>query len=569
MARDSAFATLLALRIRRAMTVLMLCAGIAILAAPEAHAQEPSPQLPASAADTQVVAIPELKARLDAMASPPGRLVRGVAIAGFKFLPRLYAAQGYRLLWTDAGRIEQLREQVRRSWEDGLLANDFHEAFVSSHKPPSAADTAAIEGDIILSDAFVRLLYQLYFGKVSPNSLDADWNFARPMLADDPLQTISAAIAAGDIAQLVEKAKVDHPYYRSLKATLQAYAQMDTNGGWSAIPDGAAIKLGASDPRMAALRNRLVITGELDAGGDMSSEVYDETVSAAVAKFQKSHGLEADGVLGAKTLAELNVPVATRIDQIRINLERGRWVLRGLGPDFVAVNIAGYYLRLVFDSKLVWGTRVIVGRSYTKTPIFTGDMKTIVFNPDWAVPRSIARNELFPKASADPAYVAANSYVLKGAEGTADPAMLNWEQYTAATFPYTFVQQPGPKNALGLVKFLFPNKHNVYLHDTPSRGLFAQSGRSFSHGCIRVQDPLKLAELILGNRLGWDRAKIDRIVAAGKMSGVTLTKPLPVLLLYWTVDPEFDGSARFYPDIYARDGKLLSALNAAFKPSVN
>ncbi len=549
--------------------LLLLCAGLAISAAPDARAQGEPPQQNVPPPDAQVVAVPELKARLDAMAAPAGRTVSGIAIAGFKFLPRLYAAHGYRLLWTDAARIDQLKEQVLRSWEDGLLASDFHNAFVSAYQPPQNIDAAAIDGDIILSDAFVRLLYQLYFGKVSPNSLDADWNFARPMLADDPLQTISAAIAAGEIAQLVEKAKVDHPYYRSLKATLQAYTQMDANGGWSAIPAGASIKPGASDPRVAALRNRLAITGELDAGADIASEVYDETVSAAVAKFQKSHGLEADGVLGAKTLAELNVPVATRIDQIRVNLERGRWILRGLGPDFVAVNIAGYYLRLVFGGKLAWGTRVIVGRSYTKTPIFTGDMKTIVFNPDWAVPRGIARNELFPKASADPAYVAGNNYVLKGPQGPVDPAMINWEQYTAATFPYTFVQQPGPKNALGLVKFLFPNKHNVYLHDTPSRGLFAQSGRSFSHGCIRVQDPLKLAELILGNRMGWERAKIDRIVAAGKMSGVALTKPLPVLLLYWTVDPEFDGSARFYPDIYARDGKLLAALNAAFKPSVN
>jgi murein L,D-transpeptidase YcbB/YkuD len=233
----------------------------------------------------------------------------------------------------------------------------------------------------------------------------------------------------------------------------------------------------------------------------------------------------------------------------------------------VVVNIAGYSLHLFLEGQRVWTTRTIVGKSYTKTPVFTAAMKSVVFNPDWTVPRSIVRNEIFPKAARDPDYLARNDYQLMDAAGARiSPTAVAWNQWTPSSFPFRVVQQPGSRNALGLVKFLFPNKHSVYLHDTPSRQLFLQSARAFSHGCIRVQDPLKLAELILANRLGWDRSKIDRIVAEGKLRSVTLPKPVPVLLLYWTMDPTFDGGAHFFDDIYGRDAALINALDARFAP---
>ncbi len=222
----------------------------------------------------------------------------------------------------------------------------------------------------------------------------------------------------------------------------------------------------------------------------------------------------------------------------------------------VVVNIAGQYLHLVFGGKRVWTTRVIVGKDYNKTPIFTEAMKTVVFNPDWTVPRSIVKNEIFPKAAGNPGYLAAHEYSLTSGSGPIDAATVNWSSYTGATFPYGVVQKPGPRNALGQVKFLFPNKYSVYLHDTPGRQLFEKSERSLSHGCIRVQDPLKLAEFILGNRLGWNRVKIDAAVAGKKLQNVSLPNPLPVLLLYWTFDPSFDGGGRFYRDIYGRDKRL-------------
>ena len=235
-----------------------------------------------------------------------------------------------------------------------------------------------------------------------------------------------------------------------------------------------------------------------------------------------------------------------------------------MAPEAVIVNVAGFYLHVFLKGEKVWTTRVIVGQSYTKTPIFTETMKTVVLNPDWTVPQSIVRNEVFPKASANPGYLAAGNYYLADGSGKA-VGDVDFAAYTAASFPYRVVQKPGPKNALGLVKFLFPNKYSVYLHDTPSRQLFDKSGRTFSHGCIRVEDPLKLAEIILGDRLGWTRAKIDAAVATGKQQWIKLPNPLPVLILYWTVDPSPIGGASFHRDIYGRDARLIKALNAPFK----
>ncbi|MGE0054889.1 MAG: murein L,D-transpeptidase [Hyphomicrobium sp.] len=494
-----------------------------------------------------------------------GGKIAGRNIASAEFLTKLYAALGNRLAWSDERNVGALRTAVVRSWEEGLLPNDFHADALSK---PTIDTLPVAERDILMSDALVRLLYQMYFGKVYPNALDPSWNFARPLLTNDPAELISKALAEGRVAQLIDDVRLKHPLYAAMKATLQAFTQYEVNGGWPSVPSGPTLKPGTEDPRVPQLRARLAVTGEYS-GPRSDSQVFDPPLVEALKTFQQANGLDADGVGGPNTLAALNVTVHERVEQIRVNLERARWILRPLGEEMVAVNIAGQRLHLFLKGKNVWSTRVIVGKTYTKTPIFTEPMNQIVFNPTWTVPRSIVRNEIFPKAAANPGYLNANNYYLTDSKGgVVSPSSVNWSSFTGSSFPYSIVQKPGPHNALGQVKFLFPNKYSVYLHDTPSRQLFDRADRSMSHGCIRVEDPLHLAELILGDRLGWSREKIDGIVATGKLQSVVLKDKLPVMLLYWTVDPTFDGGARFYRDLYQRDGKLLEALNAPFKPVV-
>ncbi len=541
-----------------AITAAMARALIAFLALFAASGFQPV------VAENQTVTA-ELRARLTALADPKSRVIGGKKIAAPEFLPKLYAALGYKLAWSDSAMVAVLSEAVARSWEDGLVPSDFHADYVKAQAAPGTPAANPVDRDLLLSDALTRLLYQLYFGKVKPNGVDPNWNYARPMLAEDPANVIAAALQAKDVNALIEKARLQHPLYTELKALMQQYTQYQLSGGWPQIAAGPTLKPGQTDARVATVRARLLVTGEYETVADEKADVFDEALSAGVKRFQMSHGIEADGILGPGTVAALNVTAAERTDQIRVNLERARWLLRTTQPDMVVVNVAGYYLHLFLKGEKVWSTRVIVGQSYNKTPIFTEAMKTVVFNPDWTVPRSIVRNEIFNKASVNPGYLAANNYYLT--DGSGRPVGdVDFNQYTKETFPYGVVQRPGMRNALGLVKFLFPNKHSVYLHDTPGRQLFDKADRTFSHGCIRVEDPLKLAELILGDRLSWDRKKIDATVATGKLQGIALHVPLPVLLLYWTVDPSPVGGTYFYRDVYGRDARLLKALDAEFQP---
>jgi murein L,D-transpeptidase YcbB/YkuD len=295
---------------------------------------------------------------------------------------------------------------------------------------------------------------------------------------------------------------------------------------------------------------------------------YDSGLVEAVIAFQMRHALDPDGVVGPATLAALNVTVEDRIDQIRVNLERARWVLRELEKDFIIVNIAGFYVSLIRDDKQLWQTPVIVGKTYHKTPIFRDMMSYVVFNPTWTVTRNIIRNEIIPKTKKDPSYLTQHNFdLIDGAGKKINPASIDWPTVNARKFPYRVVQRAGPDNALGMVKFIFPNKYAVYLHDTPGRDLFSRSERAFSHGCIRVKDPLTFAELLLGDQSKWTREKIDAVIEGGKTTTVHLSRKLPVLLLYWTVDPDPTGNVRFYTDVYDRDKGVLQALDTSYSSS--
>lgn len=354
------------------------------------------------------------------------------------------------------------------------------------------------------------------------------------------------------------------PGYTRLRQALARYRDLAANGGWPSVPDGPKLQKGDRSERVPALRQRLIAAGDLDPAAGDSLDLFDEVVEEALRKFQRRHGLEADGVVGATTFANLNVPVEERLRQVVLNMERWRWLPQDLGQRHILVNIANFELDVFESDQVVLAMRVMVGKDYRRTPVFSDRMNYIVLCPYWHVTPNIAVNDKLPLIRKDAGYLAKQNMKLFRGWGAdtkeIDPTTIDWSQITARNFSYRLRQDPGPGNALGRVKFMFPNSFNVYLHDTPSRELFAKTERAFSSGCIRVEKPVDLAEYVLRGDPKWTRASIETAIKKWEEQTVRLPAPIPVHLLYWTAWANEDGSINFRRDIYGRDKLLEEAL---------
>ena len=501
-----------------------------------------------------------------------GRLVlTGTDIAGRDVLWRLYENNNYAPLWQAQERIDVLIDMVGRAEEEGLLPRDYHYEQLLLRRQansPEAVDIA--EFDMLLTDSLMRYVYHRYFGKVNPVDLDSDWNLSR-RLDLDPMDLIVDTMSSADMQQHIVKTLDWGPYYQQMKTLLTDYRgrAVREGGGYPSVPSGPTLRLGMHDPRVALLRNRLQASNHLVTTSSNDPEYFDADLERAVTKFQTETEIDVDGAVGAGTLAALNVSLQSRIDQIRVNMERARWILRDIRnvEDFVVVNIADFKTVLIRDGEKVWETRSQVGRTYRKTPIFRGDMKYAQFNPTWTVPPGILRRDILPKLKADaPGYLAEkNMKLVDNSTGKEiDPASIDWAAATPRNFRYQVVQRPGPDNALGMVKFIFPNPHFVFLHDTNHREHFDDKVRTFSSGCIRIEHPFEFARLVL-NDDQWDDAAIQDVVNSKETKTVFLKEPLPVLILYWTVNPITEnGVPEFLADVYDRDDRVLKALGAPF-----
>jgi murein L,D-transpeptidase YcbB/YkuD len=350
--------------------------------------------------------------------------------------------------------------------------------------------------------------------------------------------------------------------YRNLKQALIEYRTIAAKGGWGNVPDGRILKTGMRSNRVSDLRKRLASSGDLSS--DDETSLFNDAVENAVRRFQHRHGLKADGIVGPETVQALNVPAEKRVRQLEINLERLRWSFRNLGERYILVNIADYHLFVVEHGRSLFSMRVIVGKPFWNTPVFRAEMKSIVLNPSWNVPTSIALEEIIPKILKDPEYLAEQSIaVLKGwgeKEQVIGPETVEWSLLSEEYFPCHLRQDPGPLNPLGRIKFLLPNQFGVYLHDSPNKGLFGQNVRTFSHGCIRLEKPFDLATYLLSGDPRWTDEAIKEAIVRGKEETIHLPRPIPVYILYLTAWADDQGMINFRKDIYGRDEQLDEAL---------
>lgn len=519
--------------------------------------------------DTESIST-NIQSLVDALSSGKLIEIEGEKLYAKSVLAEFYKHIGFTPAWTDFEAFRQAVQALEGSYLDGLLPEDYHlDVLVSifeklkdsKNKRPLDHQWVA-KFDLLLTDAVLLYAFHLMDGKIDPHSLDVQWNFGYTELPGGDGKILAAAIQNHSLLKEVEDLRPDIPTYDKLMRELDEYRIIAENGGWVTIKAGGKIDPGESDERIPLIRRRLEITGDLSNMNQINSELYDAELEKDIRYFQERHGLEADGVIGKASFAAMNVPVETKINMIRTNLERFRWVTHNLSDEFIIVNIVRYRAYVVRDNERVFDTNVQVGTDVNKTPVFKSQMKYIEFNPTWTVPRSIATKEILPKIKKGPKYLTDRNMVLLNSSGKEVPlSSVNFSGLSANNFPFTIRQGPGPGNALGQVKFIFPNKYAVYLHDTPSKYLFKKAKRSFSHGCIRTQNPLVLAEVLLEGTT-WDKQKIQETLDSKKTSRAYFEEPLDVLLLYWTAGLYQEKSTFFYPDVYERDAPILQKLDS-------
>ena len=548
------------------------------------HAQQPV-VAPAPVAAATAVSSPlaeAIRERIDHLRYEDQHDVRGARIVADELVSLYYESQQFQPAWQDVAKLDELVAAIDDLRNDGLDPGDYHFEALQSYRldvrmgtPLTNQDRADLE--LLATDAFMLGLYHVFVGKVDPVKLSSQWNFSpRPTPGiEQGLQRFSERLAAGEIREAFERARPAHVWYQRGRERLKEYRAIAAAGGWPELPDGPTLKPGMSDPRVPVLRKRLLVTHDLVVQSDPATpadpNLYDPALELAVKSFQERHGLTPDGAIGPGTRAAMNVPVAQRIDQIRINLERARWTLHEMKGEFVLVDVAGFYVSYFRNDEPIWTSRVIVGKDGRETPVFRSLITYVVFNPTWTIPPGILVKDKLPDLKRNPgALKRMNIRVLDGSGREVNPYSVNWHQYGPSRLPpYQFRQDPGANNALGLVKIMFPNPYLVYLHDSPAKSLFEQDQRMFSSGCIRVQKPFELAELVL-NDPQWNQQTMQQLVATGETKTVNLKQPVPVLLLYWTAQPRADGQVIFRNDVYGRDPPTLAALNSDFRlPVVN
>ncbi len=500
-------------------------------------------------------------------------LIDSLTLFSKNLLPRLYKFNGSKFIWTSQKNIEDAYRALELSYLDGLLPEDYHQKELADLKERILASTVTeqkqsllAKHDIVLTDAMIMFGFHLLMGKVDPVSINPFWNYESQTISNQTLIAFFKFLKKQEVFDGLDQLRPKQASYKAMMNAIRFYHQQP-DSAWAAIEGFEKLEIGDTNQYIPLVRKRLALCCN---GNEtrLDSMVFDSTLYDDIVSFQNQHGLYVDGVIGKKTLVLLNLTPEERLVKLRVNLERLRWLGNQKSDYFIAVNIAAFQAYVVKGGNLIYQCNVVTGKPFHKTPVFTKKLKYIDFNPTWTVPYSISSKELLPKMKKEGAsYFVRNNMTLLDRSGKqpVDPSTVDFSELAVGKFPYVVRQEPGRGNALGVVKFLFPNRHSVYMHDTPSKSLFSKSSRAFSHGCIRVENPLDLAELILSDRKKWDREKMEKTIKKGKTTTVTIKDNIDVMVLYYTAGLFPDGVLFYLPDIYKRDQALLNALDTPFE----
>lgn len=488
-----------------------------------------------------------------------------------------YEETGYRLGWSQGGKPTpqalELITILQDADQEGLYSKDYDgprwpERVKALQSGSAAEESVRVKFDVALTVAGTRYISDLHLGRVDPENLHKDFDPDRQH--HDPGAFLQEHVMnAANVKAALAPIECPFPGYQRELAALQKYLELAKQEVPDPLPQvEKPIGAGQSYQGVDKLIKRLQFLGDLEASMATGSQTYSEEVARGVKRFQTRHGLEANGKLGPQTIAELNQPMSNRVEQLRLSLERWRWLPHSFAEPPIVVNIPEFKLR-AFDppGKLALMMPVVVGKAMrTQTPVLDEDMKYMVFWPYWNVPPSILRGEMIPKIAKDPTYLQKNNYEVATYSGqVVTDGVVSDEVLAQLRAGKLMVRQkPGPKNALGLSKFIFPNDNNVYLHSTPAQSLFSRTRRDFSHGCIRVEDPEALAVWVLRNNPGWTKGRVEEAFKAGKEQQINLTRTIPVLVVYASAVVEEDGQVYFLEDIYGHDKSLAKLEEQAY-----
>lgn len=474
-----------------------------------------------------------------------------------------YAGTQFQPIWVDAQgltpRAQKALEVIANANTHGLNPELYAVSTIRAiaAMPRSDASHALqinLSLDVLMSHAVMH-----YASDMGGGVARHQWDTGQENAASRDQKTLFRQVAmSADTAAYLQSLAPTLAQYTALKAALQRYQSIAGAGGWPQFQVGKPIKSGAIDGRIPTIRQILAVQGDLAASTAVQADRYDAPLQEAIKHFQQRHGIAADGVIGSGTQTALNVPVADRVEQIALTLERMRWMPADLGSRYVLVNIPSYSLKAVSGNAQL-DMPVIVGANATKTPMFSKSITNVVLNPSWGVPAKIAVNEMLPKVRKNPDYLKNAGYTVTNNGGQViDASEVDWSTVSKHNFSYSFRQNPGSRNALGKVKFTIPDSDNIYLHDTSQPALFSRADRNLSHGCVRLSDPEALTQFVLTSE-GWNPTKIRAAYASGASKTVPIA-PLPIHLVYWTTWVDSYGHTHFSRDVYGMDKSLLLAM---------